>query len=82
MAERGMMCMGKYTQNNQPKGGIGILTHIDIIVFQWSFGVTVWEIFTCGKVPYHGISCMALTGVLRRGEHLERPHNKACSAEV
>ena len=23
--------------------------------FQWSFGVTCWEVFTCGAMPYDGV---------------------------
>ena len=52
------------------------------LMYSVSAVVTVWEIFTCGKVPYHGISCMALPGLLCSGEHLEKPHNAACSDDT
>ena len=54
-----------------------------ILVFlQWSFGVTVWEIFTCGRVPYPGVPAVSLLRTLQRGERLERPDNEACSDEM
>ena len=49
---------------------------------QWSFGVTVWEIFTCGRIPYTGIPAMGLLKELQRGQKLERPDNQACQDEV
>jgi len=49
---------------------------------QWAFGVTCWEIFTCGRVPYHGISAMGLLYALKDGERLEKPNNAACSDEM
>ncbi|CAI8033456.1 Tyrosine-protein kinase transforming protein SEA, partial [Geodia barretti] len=48
----------------------------------WSFGVTVWEIFTCGRIPYTGIPAMGLLKELQRGQRLERPDNEACSVEI
>jgi serine/threonine protein kinase len=48
----------------------------------WSFGVTMWEIFTCGKVPYNGIHAMGILPELERGAVLEIPDNKACSDDV
>ena len=63
----------------------GILLHLYIflaLVLQWSFGVTVWEIFTCGRVPYSGVPAMSLLRTLQRGERLERPDNEACSDEM
>ncbi|CAI8014077.1 Tyrosine-protein kinase transforming protein RYK [Geodia barretti] len=48
----------------------------------WSFGVTVWEIFTCGRIPYTGIPAMGLLKELQRGQRLERPDNEACLDEV
>ena len=57
--------------------------NINTLVFpQWSFGVTVWEIFTCGRVPYSGVPAMSLLRTLQRGERLERPDNEACSDEM
>ena len=49
---------------------------------QWSFGVTCWEVFTCGRVPFSGISAMSLLTALRNGERLERPINAPCSDEM
>ena len=46
---------------------------------QWSFGVTCWEIFTCGKIPYPGVDPSELPKFLERGRRLEKPENAACS---
>ena len=59
-----------------------ILFRIVVICLQWSFGVTVWEIFTCGRIPYTGIPAMGLLKELQRGQRLERPDNEACLDEV
>ncbi|CAI8013257.1 Tyrosine-protein kinase receptor UFO [Geodia barretti] len=48
----------------------------------WSFGVTVWEIFTCGRIPYTGIPAMFILKELQAGQRLERPDNEACLGEV
>ncbi|CAI8019402.1 Fibroblast growth factor receptor 1 [Geodia barretti] len=48
----------------------------------WSFGVTCWEVFTCGRIPYTGVSAMTLLSELRSGHRLERPSNVACSNEM
>ena len=49
---------------------------------QWAFGVTCWEVFTCGQVPYRGINAMSLMRTLRNGERLDKPNNSACSQEM
>ena len=49
---------------------------------QWAFGVTVWELFTCGRVPYSGISVMNLLKAPKAGERLEKPENAALSNEM
>ena len=46
---------------------------------QWSFGVTCWEIFTCGKIPYPGVDPSELPKFLESGRRLEKPENAACS---
>ena len=51
-------------------------------LLQWSFGVTMWEIFTCGNVPYNGIHAMGILPELERGAVLEIPDNKACSDDM
>ena len=53
-----------------------------VTCLQWSFGVTCWEIFTFGHVPYSGIRAMSILNMLREGERLERPTNTACSDKM
>ena len=59
-----------------------LLFRVVVICLQWSFGVTVWEIFTCGRIPYTGIPAMGLLKELQRGQILKRPYNEACLDEV
>ena len=49
---------------------------------QWSFGVTCWEVFTCGGVPYAGVPATTLLRELRCGHRLNRPSNTACSDDM
>ena len=48
------------------------------VPLQWSYGVTCWEIFTCGRLPYAGVDPCDLPKLLERGRRLERPENAAC----
>jgi serine/threonine protein kinase len=49
---------------------------------QWSFGVTCWEVFTCGAVPYPGLNPLNVQRELKLGRRLERPKNTVCSDEI
>ena len=40
----------------------------------WSFGVTMWEIFSFAMQPYYGISNEEVTKFIRTGRHLEKPY--------
>jgi serine/threonine protein kinase len=40
----------------------------------WSFGVTMWEIFSFAMQPYFGLSNEEVTKHIRRGQHLEQPN--------
>ena len=44
--------------------------------------MTVWEIFTCGRIPYAGVPAMNLLEALKEGQRLEEPDNEACFSEV
>ncbi|XP_063698678.1 tyrosine-protein kinase Btk-like [Culicoides brevitarsis] len=46
----------------------------------WSFGVLMFEIFTCGKVPYEGYNNSQVMANVQRGKILEKP--MACSKEI
>ena len=42
----------------------------------------MWEMFTCGRVPYAGIHAVRLLKELRKGERLEKPENNACHDDM
>ena len=44
--------------------------------------MTVWELFTCGSVPYSGIPIMSVLKALKAGQRLEKPENTAFSNEM
>ena len=54
----------------------------NILCHQWSFGVTCWEVLTCGGVPYAGVRSMTLLTELHSGHRLERPSNAVCSSPM
>lgn len=49
---------------------------------KWSFGVTCWEIYSGGKLPYAGMSPMDLPRKLELGYRMDIPVNAACSGEM
>ncbi len=53
-----------------------------IASFQWSFGVTCWEVFALGSMPYAGVDPFAVSRYLLEGERLEKSMNAACSDQV
>ena len=53
-----------------------------IIIFQWSYGVVCWEIFSLGIIPYPGLNAKEVITLLSTGGRLDRPNNCACSDEM
>ena len=49
---------------------------------QWSFGVTMWEVYSGGKLPYPGVTSSELIRHIASGGRLSKPENAACSDEV
>ena len=44
--------------------------------------MTVWEIYTCGRIPYSGIHPMGLLRELQAGHRLDKPDNAACHDDM
>jgi hypothetical protein len=51
-------------------------------LFQWAYGVTCWEIFSGGKVPYPSVNLIDLPRYLASGHRQEQPNNYACNDEM
>ena len=49
---------------------------------QWAYGVTCWEIFSGGKVPYAELMVREIPKLLEEKYRLEKPSNIACSEEM
>ncbi|BFZ21756.1 hypothetical protein BsWGS_24794 [Bradybaena similaris] len=39
----------------------------------WSYGITIWELFTLGKKPYDGVRTKDVPILLEKGERLQQP---------
>ncbi|KAI8440311.1 hypothetical protein MSG28_001660 [Choristoneura fumiferana] len=46
----------------------------------WAFGVLMWEVFTCGKVPYGRMKNSEVVEMVQRGHLLEKP--AGCLPEI
>lgn len=46
----------------------------------WAFGVLMWEVFSCGQMPYGRSSNAQVVELIRAGERLQRP-SRSCSSE-
>ncbi|XP_037958717.1 tyrosine-protein kinase Btk29A isoform X1 [Teleopsis dalmanni] len=46
----------------------------------WAYGVLMWEIFTCGKMPYGRLKNTEVVDRVQRGIILEKP--KSCAKEI
>ena len=42
---------------------------------RWSYGVTMWEIFSGGKAPFPGTNPLTLMQMLEEGERMPKPNN-------
>ena len=49
---------------------------------QWSYGVTMWEIFSGGKAPFPGIDPLTLMEFLESGQRMPKPNNTACNDDM
>ena len=52
------------------------------LLVQWSFGVTCWEVFCGGRIPYPGVAPVDLPKLLEEGIRLDYPSNAASTPEM
>ena len=51
-------------------------------IMQWAYGVTCWEIFSGGRVPYSDLAVRDILSELTEGYRLEKPENEACDNDM
>ena len=49
------------------------LTTVTLVLIQWSYGVTLWEVMMRGRKPYPGIDNLDMKRFLLRGQRLDKP---------
>jgi len=54
--------------------------HYPHYLIQWSYGVTCWEIFSLGRIPYPGVDIVDVIALLKGGKRLEQP--KLCPSKM
>ena len=48
---------------------------------QWSFGITCWEVFSGGRIPYSAVDAISILALHEKGTRLDKPANSACASE-
>ena len=77
------MCSINYTKFTTKHEWTNIYSKTYIIMLiQWSYGVTVWEVFNGGRTPYPAVDPLSLIQLLGEGRRLERPLTAACATEM
>ncbi|CAI5451751.1 unnamed protein product [Caenorhabditis angaria] len=76
------------TPNNSPVEGQQKWTSLELLRGEtstqlsdvWSFGVTIWEIFTMGGRPYYNVPDAGIRGLVEKGFRLQKPDG--CSIQL
>ncbi len=56
-----------------------LTVNISVVII---YGVTCWEVFSCGKIPYPGVNTIDLPALLNEGVRLESPTNASTTTDM
>lgn len=62
------------------RSGLNFYLEWILVTLFFSLGVLMWEVFTCGKVPYGRLKNSEVVDMVQRGQVLEKP--KGCLPEI